>query len=140
MNTKTCPICQVEKSVDEFYKYFSKSRNKHRISNYCKECGRKNSKVRVKKYFEENKEERLQYAKDYRKANPEKMKKQSAYFNKKYREELKDCYVAEFAAKSLKCSTKEIHENPELLKAYRTNMLLKRKIRNHGKKQINRPE
>ena len=134
MKTKTCPICKIEKPVSEYHSYFSKARQKNRIGNYCKPCARKESKPRAKKNFEENKEKRLQYAKDYRKKNPHKVKKLSAYFSKKYREELKECYVAEFAAKSLKCSTKEIHNNPDLLQAYKSNMKLKRKIRNYGKK------
>jgi len=129
INEKRCPKCEEIKSVDEYHQYFSKSRKKWRIGNYCKPCARKDSKKRVKIYFEENKEERLRYARDYRKKNPKKVKKLSAYFTKKYREELQDCYVAEFAAKSLKCSTKEIHDNPELLEAYRTNMKIKRKIK-----------
>lgn len=131
---KTCPICKSEKSVDEFHQYFSKPRNKWRLGNYCKPCSRKDAKPRAIKNYQENKEKRKQYAKDYRKNNPEKIKKLSAYFTKKYRVELKECYVAEFASKSLKCTTKEIHENSELLKAYRNNMKLKRQIRNYGKK------
>ena len=130
---KTCPICDTEKTIDEFHSYYSKERQKIRVGNYCKPCARENSKPRAQKHFIENREEKLKYAKEYRKKNPEKIKKLSAKFTKKYREELKECYVAEFAAKSLKCSTKEIHENPELLKAYRNNMKLKREIRNYGK-------
>ncbi len=133
MENKKCPICEKIKTLDKYYKYFSKPRNKHRYSNYCKPCARINAKPRAKKHFEDNKEQKLQYAKDYRKQNPEKIKKLSAKFTKKYRVELKECYVAEFAAKSLKCSTKEIHENPELLQAYKNNMQLKRQIRNYGK-------
>ena len=131
---KKCPVCEETKDLTEFYKYFSKPRNKHRYSNYCKPCAREKAKPRAKKHFEQNKEAKLQYAKDYRKANPEKVKKLSAKFTKKYREELQDCYVAEFAAKSLKCPTDQIHSNPELLQAYRANMKLKREIRKYGKK------
>ncbi len=134
MENKKCPICEETKTLDNYYKYFSKPRNKYRYSNYCKPCAREDAKPRAKKHFEDNREQKLQYAKDYRKQNPEKIKKLSAKFTKKYREELQDCYVAEFAAKSLKCSTKEIHENPELLQAYRNNLKLKRQIRNYGKK------
>ena len=134
MEKKTCPICKKEKDISQYYKYFSKPRNKYRYSNYCKPCAREKSKPRAKKHFEENRDRKLQYAKDYRVNNKDKVKKLSSYFTKKYREELQDCYVAEFAAKSLKCSTKEIHDNPELLQAYRNNMKLKRLIRNYGKK------
>lgn len=132
---KKCPICNKEKPLSEYYSYFSKARGKYRHGNYCKPCAKEKSKPRAKKHFEENREERLQYAREYRKNNPDKIKALAAKFSKKYREELKECYVAEHAAKVLKCSTKEIHDNPELLEAYRNNMKLKRIIRNHGKKQ-----
>lgn len=134
MKTKVCPVCKVEKSTDNFHSYFSKERQKIRIGNYCKPCSRSRAKIRAKTYYQENKEERKKYAKKYRKENPKKIKKLSAHFTKKYRIELADSYVAEFASKSLGCSTKDIHDNPELLKVYRNNMKLKRIIRNHGKK------
>lgn len=130
---KKCPICKEEKTLDNYYRYFSKPRNKYRYGNYCKPCARENSKPRATKHYYDNHKEKLQYHKKYREENKDVIKKRSAYFTKKYREELKECYVAEFAAKSLKCSTKEIHDNPELLKAYKNNMKLKRKIRNYGK-------
>lgn len=134
METKKCPICEIEKKVSEFHSYFSKSRNKTRIGNYCKVCAKIESNRRAKEHYQKNKSKKKAYAKKYRKENPEKIKKLSSKFTKKYREELQDCYVAEWAAKALKCSTKEIHENTELLEAYRNNMKLKRKIRNYGKK------
>ena len=92
---KVCPICKENKAVEEYHQYFSKSRNKCRIGNYCKPCARVSSKLRSAKYFEENKEARLQYAKDYRAnpANDEKRAVLAKKFKTKYREELKDCYV-----------------------------------------------
>tara|TARA_R110000796_G_scaffold141854_1_gene258246 strand:- start:233 stop:637 length:405 start_codon:yes stop_codon:yes gene_type:complete len=134
MENKKCPVCKEIKSIDFFYSYLCKKRNTNRYSNYCRPCARINSNVRAKKHYQDNKEQKLRYRKEYSKNNPEKIKKLSAKFSKKYREELKECYVAQFAAKSLKCSTKEIHENPELLKAYKNNMNLKRKFRNYGTK------
>ena len=134
MENKKCPICEETKTLDNYYKYFSKPRNKYRYSNYCKPCARENAKPRAKKHYYDNYDEKQEYHKNYRANNKDKIKKLSAHFTKKYREELQDCYVAEFAAKSLKCSTKEIHENPELLQAYRNNLKLKRQIRNYGKK------
>lgn len=134
MKEKKCPLCETTKDIIQFYRYFSKPRNKYRYSNYCIPCARENSKVRSKQYFKDNREDRLSYAKNYRLNNQDKIKISSAKFSKKYREELKECYVAEFAAKSLKCSTKEIHDNPELLTAYRNNMQLKRLIKNYAKK------
>lgn len=134
MQFKICPICKEKKDINEYYKYYSKPRKKNRYSNYCKPCARENSKPRAKKHYYDNYDKKQQYHKEYRANNKDKIKVLSAHFSKKYREELQDCYVAEFASKSLKCSTKEIHNNPDLLEAYRNNMKLKRIIRNHGKK------
>ena len=80
---KVCPICKQNKVVDDFATYFSKSRNKYRISNYCKPCGRKEAKLRAVQNYKDNLELRKQYAKDYR-ANPEnkeKRKKLEIYFD-----------------------------------------------------------
>ena len=126
MKTKRCPICETEKKVSEFHSYFSKPRNKTRTGNYCKSCAKTESNRRAKEHYQKNKSKKKDYAKRYRKENQDKLKNR--------RESLEDGYVADKAAKSLKCSTKEIHENPELLEAYRNNMKLKRKIRNYGKK------
>lgn len=134
MKVKKCPLCNNEKHIDNFHSYFSKVRNKIRIGNYCKPCAREKAKVRAIEYYKKNKETKKEYAKKYREENKDKIKVLSAHFTKKYREELKECYVAEQAAKNLKCSTKEIHENPELLKAYKNNLLIKRQIRNYGTK------
>lgn len=133
MKNKKCPVCQETKSLDHYSKYFSNERNKYRYSSYCTPCSNEKSKGRNKKYYQKNREKKLQYVKEYRKQNLYKVRKMSATFGKKYCEELQDCYVAELAANSLKCSTKEIHDNPELLQAYRNNLKLKRQIRNYGK-------
>lgn len=131
---KKCPICKLTKPKSEYHKYFSKVRNRYRISNYCKPCGRAKSKIRAKAYYHENQDVRKEYGKYYRKNNKEKIKKLSAHFTRKYRIELKECYVAEQAAKSLKCNTKDIHDNPELMRAYKQNLLLKRKITGYDPK------
>lgn len=136
MIVKVCPICKVEKSVDEFHKYWSKSRNKYRYSNYCKPCARENAKPRAQKHFQDNKQAKLQYAKDYR-ANPEnkdKLYKLSSKFKKQYRTELQACYVAEQAAKALKTTVADIRSTPEILAAYTLNLKIKRKINNYGAK------
>ena len=134
MKEKTCPICKETKAVSEYYIYFVKLRNKERVSYCCKKCEYQRSSSNAKKLYQKKRLERLEYAKEYREKNPKKVKESKAKFTKKYREELKECYVAYQASKTLKCSTKEIHDNPELMQAYKNNLQLKRQIRNYGKK------
>lgn len=131
METKVCPICSVEKPVSEYHSYFSKERNKTRVGNYCKPCARENSKVRVKAYFEQNKEARLQYAKDYR-ANPEnkeKLKTTKNKFKRKYIEKLQPCYVRDSLVQKKGFSNEDLHKNPEIVQVYTTQLKLKRTIK-----------
>lgn len=135
---KVCPICKLKKKVEEYHQYFSKERQKYRIGNYCKICARENSKVRVKIYFEENKEERLQYARNYR-ANPnnkEKLQKLSQRFKQKYREELQDCYVRDVLNQKDKVPNYVSRELPEIVEAKRLQIKIKRQLKNlqNGKK------
>lgn len=133
IKTKKCPVCGETKSIDQFYNYFSKERNKTRISNYCKPCSNEKARASLKKSYYHKRDERLKYAREYRKNNPEKIKALSAKFKKQYIERLHDCYVAQQAAKSLKCTIKEVREIPDLLQAYKNNIKLKRIIKNNGK-------
>lgn len=135
---KVCPICNENKPVEEYHQYFSKPRNKYRIGNYCKPCAREESKVRSEKYFKENKEARLQYARDYR-ANPKNDEKRSVLakkFKAKYREELKDCYVRDVLATRCDIPTEVSREIPEIVEAKRLQMKIRRKLKTlkNGKK------
>lgn len=135
---KVCPICKENKAVEEYHQYFSKSRNKCRIGNYCKPCARVSSKVRSAKYFEENKEARLQYAKDYRAnpANDEKRAVLAKKFKTKYREELKDCYVRDRLTQDDNIPNYVSKSIPEIVEAKRISIKIKRKIKTlkNGKK------
>lgn len=132
MNDKKCPICKKTKSVDEFNRYFSKDRNKYRISNYCKPCSKIQARDRSNKYYQLNKEKRKEYQIQYRKKNPEKVKELKSKFKKIYVKNLQNCYVSEMASRFFKCSIKQIKENPELLKTYKINLQIKRKIKRNG--------
>lgn len=135
---KVCPICKENKSVEEYHQYFSKSRNKYRVGNYCKPCARINSNVRAKKYFEENKEARLQYARNYRAnpANDEKRAVLSKKFKTKYREELQDCYVRDRLTQDDNIPNYVSRSIPEIVEAKRISIKIKRKIKTlkNGKK------
>ena len=135
---KVCPICKENKKVEEYPTYFSKARNKHRIGNYCKPCGRKEAKPRAIKNYHENQEKRKQYAKDYR-ANPdnkEKRRKLEIHFKKKYREELQDCYVRDVLATRYDIPTEVSRGIPEIVEAKRLQIKIRRKLKNlkNGKK------
>lgn len=130
MTHKLCPICKEEKPVSEYYQYYSSSRKKYRYSNYCKPCGKRESKGRALKHYADNREEKKEYARQYR-ANPdnkEKLAEVRKEFKNKYREQLQDCYVREQLA---------IPNPPkELIEAKRLELKIKRKLKSiqNGKK------
>jgi len=95
MENKLCPICGVIKTTSEFYSYYSKRRDRFRISNYCKSCARESGVERAKEHYRKHLEKKKQYGRDYRKANKEKIRENRNRFQRKYMEELQDCYVRE---------------------------------------------
>ncbi len=74
MEIKTCKKCNLEKSLSEFY--FINSSGKHR--NSCIEC----EKLRLKKYYLENSEKRIEYGKNYHKNNKEVCNKKISKYRK----------------------------------------------------------
>ena len=140
---KVCPICKINKEVTDYHTYFSKSRNKHRIGNYCKPCSRNESKPRAIKNYQDNREKKKQYSKDYR-ANPdnqEKLKKLKLHFKKKYREELKDCYIRDVLANRCNIPVEVSRQIPEIVETKRLQIKIRRKIKDlkNGKEQTIRP-
>lgn len=128
---KTCPICKVKKTVDEFDTYFSKERNKRRIQNYCKSCQPEVKTKRSKEYYENHKEERLQYSSDYRN-NPDNKVKIVAVRKKckqAARDELKEYMVVDYISQKFKVKAIEVRQTEGLTDLYRANLLLKRKIK-----------
>lgn len=136
MDHKKCPICCVEKPVSEYYKYFSKERQKYRISNYCISCGRENARPRAEKHYKENTDTKKQYAKDYRVQNKDKVKVLAQKFKIKYREELKDCYVRDLLTQKNKIPKTVMAEIPEIVETKRLQIKIKRKLKQlkNGKK------
>jgi hypothetical protein len=63
----------------------------------------------------------------------EEKKKIKTEYNKGYREELQDCYVAGQLARRWGVKSKDIMAIPGLVEAYKAKILLIRTIRNHGK-------
>lgn len=128
---KTCPICKIEKDLTQYDHYWSKDRQKYRPQNYCKVCAPAEKTKRAAEHFKKHREEKLQYAKDYRAnpANKDKRKKLSLHFKKKYRKELQDCYVADQLSRKKGISVKQVRETDGLIEAYRAKIKLIRKIK-----------
>lgn len=128
---KRCPICKIEKALTEYSHYWSKSRQKLRPQNYCKVCSPSEKTKRSAEYFQRHREEKLQYAKDYRAnpANKEKRKRLEVHFKKKYRKELQDCYIADELSRKKGLSVKQVRETDGLIEAYRAKIKLIRKIK-----------
>lgn len=130
MEKKLCPICQIEKPIEDYYRCFSKERNKYRVGNYCKPCARINANERAKKYYQDHKEKVLHYQ------NVE-CKEWKLKRDKEHREELADRYVLVKLKQSLKGeSNKNMRLFPEMIEAKRTQILTSRitkKLKN-GKK------
>jgi len=74
METKTCNKCGLDKILSEFY--FRKDSGKHR--NSCIEC----EKNRLKQYYLENSETRIEYGKNYHKNNKEICNKRISKYRK----------------------------------------------------------
>lgn len=133
---KRCPICKIEKDLSEFDQYFSKKRNKYRIGNYCKECRKKVSLIRAKKYYEENSAACKEKAKNYRQKNDEKIKVDRPKFKKRQIENLQNCYVKSLLVEKRKIDKEFISENPEIIETARLQIKIKRKLKSirNGKK------
>ncbi len=129
MKSKVCPICKIEKPVEEYHKYFSKERQKYRIANYCKSCSREISKKNATKNYYENKPQKLEYAKKYREENKERIKSKRPYYKKKQIEECQNCYVRELLITKSKVQKGLTYENPEILETKRLSLKIKRKIK-----------
>lgn len=128
---KKCPACKICKPIQDFDRYYSKIRGHYRIGNYCKPCRLEISKVRATKYYLEKREERKAYAREYRakECNREKIKKLSAEFKKKYRDELKDCYVRDRLNVDNDIPVYISHQVPEIVESKRLHIKIKRKLK-----------
>lgn len=138
MENKVCTKCELEKSLNDFYK------RKKGFYSYCKSChyelskqynrnqdikkkrereliryhkNKHEYKERTKKYYEKNSQKLIDYQKKYREENPEKLKDS----HRKYRE--KNIEKEKLRAKMYR------EQNAEKLKEYRQNNLEKRRER-----------
>jgi hypothetical protein len=135
---KICPICKQNKQSKDYYVYFSKKRNTHRISNYCKDCGRIKSNERAKNHYELHKEQKKEYAKKYRR-DPEKKEQLRLYsrlHNCKYRNALSDAYIRHVLHTKWQIPQEYSKSNPEIVETHRLQIQIYRKIKSikNGKK------
>ena len=79
---KTCLNCKKRKEDSEFYK---NNKSKDGLTSYCKICQIKASK----KYYKENKKERIEYAKKWAKNNPEKRIINNTKYRKRNKEKIR---------------------------------------------------
>ena len=87
---KICSKCKIEKDLEEFYK---DSRSKDGKQSMCKTC--------IKKYYKDNKPERLKYHREYREQSH--IKEKQSKYTKEWREKNKEKlanYKKEWAAKN----------------------------------------
>ncbi len=130
MQEKRCPRCKVVKPIEDFHKYFSKSRQQYRIGNYCKPCANADSLKRAKEYYQQNKAKVLHYQNVERKEW--RMKK-----NAVDREKLADPYVLlKLRQSQPSLKTEDFRNCPMLIEAKRTQILTSRikKALKNGKK------
>jgi uncharacterized protein YlaI len=130
MKNKKCPICNEIKTIDNFRVYLNKKTNNKKVFSYCIPCEKKKSIERSKKSYIKNREKTL----EYKRINRKKYDEQIKGLKEKYRNELRDSYVAEVLSKKLKCSKQEIYNNPELLQSYKNILKIKKIIKEHGTK------
>jgi hypothetical protein len=137
--TKRCPICNTVKSIKRFYRYFSKVRNRYRISNYCKDCAKTKGTERAKEHYKKHCEAKKEYQRNYGKGNRESIRPKQRDKKRIYRSQLTDTYLIElFHQHNKEYSRSEIRRNPTLIEAMRTRVLsirLKSKLLRHGKEQ-----
>ena len=134
LTEKKCPRCGIIKPRAEYYEYYSKQRGAMRIDSRCKACSVEACRPAIKRYYEKNKEMLLQKLADWQNNNRERLKKYQYEYNKKGIKQLSPSY--------LNCLFKKFtnlnpYEHPDLLAAYKNQLLIKRRLKN-GEKQANR--
>ena len=127
---KRCPICKIEKDLSEFDRYFSKTRNKFRVGNYCKECRKVESLKVAKGHYKKNREAKKKYAKKYRKENTDKVKENKRKYLGKKSRELQNSYIKDLLKSSPKIPNEFINDNPEIIETKRLQLKIKRRLKN----------
>lgn len=128
---KTCPICKVSRPIYEYDLQFSNKRNKHRLGAYCILCARKEAKKRALTHYKEHKEEKKQYARDFRanQNNKEKIQTESKKYKAKYRENLQDCYLRDKLVTKYGFNRNYLNEHPEIVEMYRVKVKISRTLK-----------
>lgn len=133
---KKCPVCKITKARDQYYEYWSKARGAYRIDSRCKSCSYDYCKPARKKWFIKNREFAIQRMLEWGKANEEKMKQYQYEFNKNCVKEAKGGYLNKLFKRYTGLEPKE---NPELVKAYKNQLLIKRKLNEKHTTRLKQP-
>ena len=113
---KTCADCKLEyPETNEFFN--SQNKEKNRFISYCITCKRKRNKITYKNYYLKNREKVLQKTAKYRKDNPELVKERKQRYyqkNKERRLEYQKHYSSLPEVKKMICERekKRRNENP----------------------------
>ena len=126
---KTCPLCKVKKSVNEFERYFSKSRNSYRNQSYCKVCSPAEKCRRSMEYYKKKGEKVRSYQRRYRVEKRELIRPKKRAFNKKYRQEVHPLYAIDQIRQDTGLTASEIRTRPELIEVEIVRIKLKRKLK-----------
>jgi len=131
---KKCPRCEKIKPRDEYYEYWSNPRQAYRVDSRCKECSLKACRPARKRWFERNRKQALEKLREWGQENSSRLKKYQYEFNKACVREVKGSYLNSSFKKYTGLDPKK---NPDLVIAYKTQLLIKRKI---YEKQNDRPQ
>ena len=114
--------------------------NNEKMKQYNKQYYQANNekmKERQKQYRQANNEKMKQYNKQYRQANKEKIKEQRKQYRQDDRNKLADSYIKDLIRNQTNGMLKAKDIPQELIELKRNNIILKRKIKDNGKKTTN---
>lgn len=134
MKTKVCRKCGIEKNIEEFPKH---KIMKNGYNSWCKLCHNNASK----EWRKNNKEKFKELTKEWSKNNRERHSEKKRIWNKNnkeyiskyhihHRNNLTDTYIIKcIRNNNPSILSKDLKNNPKLIEAWRTNLLIKRAIK-----------
>lgn len=136
---KWCPRCNQHKPLTAFDTYWAKTRNKHRLQPYCKECFKQSARERAAAHYERNKEKKIAYNREYRKdpAKKEKVHEANRKRLKARRDAATDSIIVGYLNRTTKAPAAVIRQHPELIENFRSYLLLTRAIKTKQREQQN---
>lgn len=133
---KVCTKCGENKPYTDYNVAFVKASSNYNpvLNPKCRECSRKILKEYRNRIFVVDGEE-MGYSKKYYRTNKEKCNTICRANYKKYRDSLKDVYIAKKISDSFGITRKEAYQNTELMELKRASILTSRIIKKIKKQQ-----